>query len=1057
MMRGCFSILKGVLMRKLAIITIALVIVFPFLHSFNINGPKPKGLVETYGYTSEIFSRNNQLQDNNIPDSILVLMVEFEDVKFDSIADYPDFLVHDKIFFERHMFHLSSYYSDVSHSKYNLIEGSDTLYVVWNTVFTAPNTMGYYGEDEDGGDMIERKVQLVVDVVELADDEINFNNYDTFILFHAGAGQEANDESELIQSTFLSRKSFQAGLDPENDEFPGLETDDGKIIKEISIFPESENQQDVSEGDPIYGLLGIIAQGFGHQLGLPTLWDNVSSNGISYGIGSFGLMGYGVWNANGYVPPLPCAWSRCYMGWEDDNSVEINSTEENLPLVFPMANDEATPNVYKAVISEKEYFLLENRQQNPDNSYFVNTSGDTLVTFTFQLCDNQEYYPPGNPYAGQPKFNFMDNTYAGCEWDFYLPGYGHGDAPENDGSGILIWHIDENIIEANFDPGFESNTVNGDASHKGVDLEEADGIQHMDSTIDIYSLGSPNDSYRESNNTYFGKMYPSPDTLSLPTSESYYGGIPLEILDISESDSLMTFSVHFEWFLDTDYNGENNFNASFVDFDNDGENEIFYPMPDGSLYLWDNYELVETYPISADPLSYYYSYDENTGTFLIPTTNPLSSLARLFLLNYEYFDYPYFLDKNWAAPPVVNPDPENIYRLFLPFNNNNNSAEIILWDESYNEMETIIFPDQDICTNLMLKNNFLYSITIADEQNFKLNLTDLNILSSESIAINDFNENTEILSSMLADIDSDELDEIIITTTDTLLYVLDSNAQTLPGFPVKLPLTSISLPSIADVDGNGYLDILIGGRNSFVIVNKNGDISGPDKEVAAPDSLFSAAGVIALNVDDDEDLEIVGNMSRNRLTIWENLNYNTFEMKMNYPVSFKEISLNYPILSYDPEDKIHLFVAGNNGTIFKKEIDTFDNQTFWKYEYANLQRTASYLDSLPENKFETSKTFIKEHTYFYPNPLNSIFSSSIHKGNVLEKTVTLKIMTGIDTNVKVKVFDIAGNIIYKETVFCEAYIEKGVFIDAGKLSSGIYFGNLKARNKVLKLKFAVEK
>ena len=146
-------------MRKLAIITITLIIVFPSLHSFNINGPKPKGLVETYGYTSEIFSRENRLQDNNIPDSILVLMVEFEDVKFDSIADYPDFLVHDKIFFERHMFHLSSYYSDVSHSKYNLIEGSDTLYVVWNTVFTAPNTMGYYGEDEDGGDMIERKVQ----------------------------------------------------------------------------------------------------------------------------------------------------------------------------------------------------------------------------------------------------------------------------------------------------------------------------------------------------------------------------------------------------------------------------------------------------------------------------------------------------------------------------------------------------------------------------------------------------------------------------------------------------------------------------------------------------------------------------------------------------------------------------------------------------------------------------------------------------------------------------------------------------------------------------------
>ncbi len=48
------------------------------------------------------------------------------------------------------------------------------------------------------------------------------------------------------------------------------------------------------------------------------------------------------------------------------------------------------------------------------------------------------------------------------------------------GSGILIWHIDENVINANFTVNFDRNYVNSNALHKGVDLEEADGIQHSD-------------------------------------------------------------------------------------------------------------------------------------------------------------------------------------------------------------------------------------------------------------------------------------------------------------------------------------------------------------------------------------------------------------------------------------------------------------------------------------------------------------------------------------------------------------------------------------------------
>jgi len=66
-------------------------------------------------------------------------------------------------------------------------------------------------------------------------------------------------------------------------------------------------------------------------------------------------------------------------------------------------------------------------------------------------------------------------------------------------------------------------------------------------------------------------------------------------------------------------------------------------------------------------------------------------------------------------------------------------------------------------------------------------------------------------------------------------------------------------------------------------------------------------------------------------------------------------------------------------------------------------------------------------------------------------------MTSINTEVKIKIFDIAGNRIFKKNVFCEKNMETGVFIDADKLASGVYFAIIKAKGEILKKKFAIEK
>ena len=184
--------------------------------------------------------------------------------------------------------------------------------------------MSYFGSDSS--EKIDANLaQMLPQIMAQIDAQVDFNNYGGLIIFHAGAGQESDIDAvntTEIWSTFLTRKNLQATFDPENDNYPGFTTNDGAILNNILVVPEDEFQ-DYFPGDGqenasayLFSIYGVLAHQFGHLLGLPTLFDNDSGNGYSQGIGNWGLMGTGVWNANGYVPAQLCAYSRYLLGWE---------------------------------------------------------------------------------------------------------------------------------------------------------------------------------------------------------------------------------------------------------------------------------------------------------------------------------------------------------------------------------------------------------------------------------------------------------------------------------------------------------------------------------------------------------------------------------------------------------------------------------------------------------------------------------------------------------------------------------------------------------------------
>lgn len=991
-----------------------------------------------------------ELQDHHrdriLPQRVLSIMVDFPDQQFVDTPGYPDSLVHDSVYFERYMFHLNAWCHDASHGQYEFD------YDVFDRISLSQN-MTFYGDDDEYGNLIT----MVEEIFTLLDPQIDLSQYDAFTVFHAGPGQESDiygNHPGQIWSTFVNKYDLKEELDPENENFQGLATDDGVWIAEVAILPEWQWQPEFTEDDPKLGMLGVLAHEFGHQLDLPTLYDNVSSNGRSAGIGNWGVMGTGAWNADGYVPPMPCAWSRCFMGWEVP--LEITMDFANIELTQMLDSLATVPVVCKIPVTEQEYFLIENRMQNPDGSTSQATGAPS---FTFQLLDEgQEYYPPGHPNAGDPKFDFMTNTFEGCEWDFYLPGLGGPDNPVIDGSGLLIWHVDESVIDEKFTLDFETNQVNGDADHKGVDLEEADGLQHMDSNLpDLHMRGSPDDSYREGNNTYFGFEYdPTTGGVSQPTSESYYGGYTVEVYDIGPAGNTMNFSVRFSWSLNAGYGGENLISGASLDLDGDGIEEIFYPQPNGMLRYWrDDQPVEDEFPVTLalqGTIDVEWAFDPASRTLLLPAH---SGGGDAFLTiqqagNQSYVLYP---DYTWATHPVVNPDPSSPIRSIL-FLQGETYVQLVLLDSDFQEIASYNLGGM-LGGNPVLKDNTLFYSTIHPSTTYwrlgAMTLGDQNI-TYRNLPLT---ETDSIAFLAMADLDADNRDDLVVLTPDSKLYAVSipengADTVTFPGYPLFLGVTPLAPPTIADVDGNGKLDIILGAENRWYVAGYSGEIlNAPVTSISEPDTTGTAAPLLCLDVDNDGENEYLGSMSRGRLFCWDTPQ----NIHPGFPVTYATRSRHAPWLTIGQQGVVTAYLFSDVGTIFRQFFTDCDpevlSEPHWQCAYSDLMRTAAWQGAQPSNQFQTSSIFVPDQVYLFPNPLNKIYGMA----------PTLNMMTSRDTEVHVKVFDIAGNLIFDEQVTCQAYMANRdkLRLDTTELASGVYFALIEAAGEVERIRFAIEK
>lgn len=202
------------------------------------------------------------------------------------------------------------------------------------TGFTLSNTEAYYGQNSEAN-VVNGK--LFKDAVSLAGSSVNSTSFDALMVVHAGIGEETSGTASNIWSVFVEWEVIYGNANG---------------FKEAETVPGKENGS--------YSAFGVLCHEFGHQLGLPDLYQAISP--YASRVGEWDLMDYGAWTNKGANPPHFSSWCKALIGWITP-IVQTSSVR----LTLNAYNDNSA-NCYKVPLlgSSMEYFLFEYRRKSGD-------------------------------------------------------------------------------------------------------------------------------------------------------------------------------------------------------------------------------------------------------------------------------------------------------------------------------------------------------------------------------------------------------------------------------------------------------------------------------------------------------------------------------------------------------------------------------------------------------------------------------------------------------------------------------------------------------------------
>lgn len=856
-----------------------------------------------------------------------------------------------------------------------------------SAAYQLPHTMLYYGNPDDMELGLCTLLRDAITAAKEQDTTLDFTQWlvtsTDLIIFHAGSAWQTDimwDSPYDIASVFIPRGALLHYLNDDSFLPFGL---DGSMI-----LPEMARQDGV-----MFGLEGEVCHEYAHSLGAFDLYD---VTGRSMGVGAWDIMGYGGWLGDpilppGRVPSMHSAFFKYWKGWVDPVVVENDTiiTVDAAELDTSELGEAAEKNLMvKIPINENEYYLIENRQEFPySDTLFADMEMGVII--------------------------YVD----GGQWDYFLPG-----------SGLLIWHIDERVIEENW----AYNTVNAEASRKGVDLEEADGIQDFDgwvegSNYEVY--GSEYDPFFFPHNDSFGPR-------TNPNTADNDGGFTgIYVIDIGKSRNSMSLRIikggeeKFRPRKGFPVSLRDTFGTNSVNIcEEDGEYRIVVTGRSGNVYIvgdTDVTTLATGDSICSSPLVCGDSvmFVTVNGKFYVWTESSIDTLA---LDGGPFYSSP-------AAGDIDGDD----------------TLEVVVGSD---DMYLYYIDNGEVVNKIFLGDVIRTSPGIADLDG---DGSDEVIVSGGDSRLFAFDGNGETVqgfpvipeilgplgtSPVIGDLDTDGELELIGLSMEHKVYCFDASGNPEEYWPSAIGEPGFASPALGDIDHDGYLEVVLLTGGKLYAINHNGTIctgfpvelqepSPPpsywfeeDDEIQAKTAEPSSP--VLVDFESDRYLEILFGYGTNIY----GYDYRGAQLD-GFPLGCGgEISSTPAVLVR--EDTLFLFAASDEGMVYCWEL-TENPTAVWPMFRADPTHSGSYLE--PLSVPPVSSTVLLKDVYNYPNP-------------VYGSRTTLRYYLAEYATVKIKVFDVAGEIVGKYEGHATPNEYNELVLDLSELASGLYVYKVEAKN-----------
>ncbi|UCF70977.1 MAG: immune inhibitor A [candidate division WOR-3 bacterium] len=904
---------------------------------------------------------------------------------------------HSGVYFSRQMEFLSNYYRVNSFGQCNVTYTVKPDHNLQS--YQLPHKMRYYSGfveyDADNGliyyntyAMEMGLVRILSDAIAAADQDesVDFSDYDAIIIFHAGTQWQTS----INFMRFCDIPS--ATIPPGALEFylgvPYILANAGT---DTINSPVSVNSEMARVDQYMVGAVGTIVHEFGHILNLPDLYD---ITGWSNGVGAFDLMGTGGWVGSpgagapeGSIPANMGAWTRYDMGWVSPQVV----TEPTAALSIRASSIDTTQyglagqTMIKVPISETEFYLIENRQQDILHP-------DTII------IDAEDGVPI-----------YVDNG----EYDFFLPA-----------SGIAIWHIDDNIVDAYY----ASNEIQVDPFHKGVDLEEADGIQHFDAYFfgdsleyygSRYDLFFVDDSNRS--NHHFGPF-------TEPNSDSYYGKSMIDINVLSMLDTLMDITLGFNayqvGFPLTVQNGVAIREVTYGDLDGNGDRELVVATTANRIYVFND-----------DGTPYASRLVGSISTFLAvgdvngDGADDIAFGSGFDMLCLDGHDLTTLTGFPFSAGDAIVGAP-------------------LIFDINGDEVGEIIFGSKDrylYCLTgsgqnfgdypIYLNTELLSTPCVFSEADRRIGVLGSDgrfwFLDGQGV-IREFTEASHNMltyaSPVVGDIDRDGDSEAVIINGYGTIYVYDQDTLEAK-FDILIDTTFYYTPALADIDGDGYLEIIMpNSSRTLYATNRNGTLVN-NFPVHYDDVLLYPLLVADLDGSGSEEIAFgmgtTDSLGSGCLKIVNDRN-----REFSFSPLFGTGGFSSPgvILDLDGDGDIELACGSNLGKLY---VWDFPGSGYSWNGYMNAPNNAGlYTGVLPE--VQVASTLLG-NLYMYPSPVRNFAYARFFVSEAADVTVQILDITGRMIG-EARLSSVTGN-EYNEVEF-----------DFTRQTNGMYILRVKAQN-----------